>query len=178
MRADLFSISDLGPREMAAWQQLSARAASPNPFIEPDFVLPATRAWGVADVGVLVVADGNEWLSAVPVRRVRSWRSVPGPCLVAWRHLYCYLGTPLLAGDDKEAILATLIRRGLQSESCFALDWIDVDGPVAEDDWDDDEEEGAEDVPDDDDAVPQPAAINAMTPTAPARPPQRHLSMG
>jgi CelD/BcsL family acetyltransferase involved in cellulose biosynthesis len=132
MRSDVISISDLGRLDLAAWEELGAAAVSRNPFAEREFVLPAARGWGVDDLGVLVVRDGTQWLAALPVRSVRSWRSVPGRCLAGWRHSYCYLGTPLVAGGgDPEAILAMLIRRGLQVGGCLGLDWLDVDGPLA-----------------------------------------------
>ena len=131
MRSDILPISDLGQRELAAWAQLGAGAVSPNPFAEPDFVLPAIHAWKLSDVGVLVVSEGADWLGAIPVLSVRSWRGVPGRCLVAWRHRYCFLGTPLIADVDPQATLSLLIRRGLQRCGCLALDVIDAGGPLA-----------------------------------------------
>lgn len=130
MRAHVLSISDLGPRDLAAWRQLGATSVSPNPFFEPDFVLPATKAWGVDDVGMLIVRDRADWLAAVPVRKVHSWRRTRGRFLTAWRHDYCYLSNPLVADADAEAILATLVRGGVQETGRLAIDWIDVDGPL------------------------------------------------
>jgi CelD/BcsL family acetyltransferase involved in cellulose biosynthesis len=132
MRCDVLPISDLGSGDLNAWAELATAAVVPNPFAEPGFVLPAARAWGVDDLELLVVRDGAGWRAALPVRRVRSWRGVPGRALAAWRHSYCYLGTPLVDGAELEATLATLVEGGLRIGGSMALDWIDADGPVAE----------------------------------------------
>jgi hypothetical protein len=44
MRHDVLPISELTARDLSAWRELGADALSPNPFAEPEFVLPATRA--------------------------------------------------------------------------------------------------------------------------------------
>ena len=132
MRCDLLPISELSKSDLAAWEELGSAAVVPNPFVESAFALPATRAWGVDDLGLLVVRDRSDWLAALPVRQVRSWRGVPSRCLVGWRHSYCYLGMPLVADGDTAAILASLLSGGVQACGCLALDWIDVDGPLRE----------------------------------------------
>jgi CelD/BcsL family acetyltransferase involved in cellulose biosynthesis len=132
MNFDVLPISDLGSGDLNLWAQLAETAIAPNPFAEPGFVLPAARAWRVDDLELLVVRDGTDWRAALPVRRVRSWRGVPGRALAAWRHSYCYLGTPLVHGTAVEATLATLVEGGLGVRGSLALDWIDADGPLAE----------------------------------------------
>ncbi len=137
MRCEFLPISDLTASDVAAWEQLGRTAVVPNPFLEPDFVLPATRAWGATDVQLLVVRNDAdaEWRAALPVRSVSSWRGVPGRCLVSWRHDYCYLGTPLVTSDEPHTILATLIRGGLQAPEGaggFVLDWLSFDGGLSE----------------------------------------------
>jgi len=132
MRCEVIPISELQHRDLVAWKRLGATAVTLNPFAEPEFVLPAAFAWQVHDLAMLVVRDGSDWLAAMPVRSMRSWRGVPGPCLANWRHAYCFLGAPLVAHGDTEAVLATLINGGVQASRCLALDWIDVDGPLSE----------------------------------------------
>lgn len=132
MPTEVIPVSQLGERELAAWRRLGEGALSPNPFAEPEFVLPASSAWGVRDLSVLVVRQGADWLGCLPVRAVRSWRGVPGSCLAGWRHPYCYLGTPLVLATDPEAILRKLIAGGMEGGRPLALDWIDADGPLAE----------------------------------------------
>lgn len=125
------SARELSAKDLAAWSQLAARAVSPNPFFDPDFLFPAARGFD-ADVHLLVVRNGSGWLAALPVHRLRSWRGVPGSCVANWMHPYCFLGTPLVADHDVESTLATLIDRGLRARPCVALSWIDADGSLAE----------------------------------------------
>ncbi len=131
-QADLIPSADLGSEDITAWEQLAKRALSPNPFFEPRFVLPAMRGLRLNDVGLLVVRSGRDWVAALPVRTRHAWRAVPGRCLASWVHLYCFLGTPLVAAEDPEAVLTLLLRRGLRERACLALDLIDADGPLAE----------------------------------------------
>jgi CelD/BcsL family acetyltransferase involved in cellulose biosynthesis len=63
---------------------------------------------------------------------VTSWRGVPGRALVGWRHMYCFLATPLVAGPNIEAVLAELIAGGLRTAGCLILDYVDADGALAE----------------------------------------------
>src|SRR6202000_271094 len=60
MHHDVLPISELTPRDLSAWRELAGDALSPNPFAEPDLVLPATQAWGADGVQLLVVRDGSE----------------------------------------------------------------------------------------------------------------------
>lgn len=128
MHADIVSIMELSDRDVALWRELAAASVEPNPFVEPDFVLPAMRAYGDERVGILRVIDASAWLAAVPVRRVSSWRGVPGSILVAWRHPYCYLSDPLLAPGDVEAVVSALLARGHRETGSFGLEWIAADG--------------------------------------------------
>jgi CelD/BcsL family acetyltransferase involved in cellulose biosynthesis len=129
MHSDIVPIADLTDSDVDGWRELAAASVEHNPFVEPDFVLPSMRAWGAADIGVLRVMDGTAWLAAVPVVRQTSWRSVPGRCLVIWRHPYCYLGNPLLAAGDIERVVAALLERGHRHAGGFGLEWIAMDGP-------------------------------------------------
>ena len=132
MRYDVLPISKLTPRDLSAWRELGADALSPNPFAEPELVLPATRAWGAKGVQLLVVREGPEWLAALPVHRARAWRGVPGGVTAAWRHSYCFLGTPLVRPAEHEEALALMVRGALRASPAFSLDWCDADGPLAE----------------------------------------------
>ncbi|HXD64452.1 MAG TPA: GNAT family N-acetyltransferase [Solirubrobacteraceae bacterium] len=131
MRPDMLRVSELTPGDLSAWRELAAGAVSPNPFAEPEFVLPATRAWGVDDLRLLVVREGSDWLAALPVRRARSWRGVPGDVIAAWRHDYCFLCTPLVRAVGHAEALATLVRGAAATSPAFSLDWVDADGPLA-----------------------------------------------
>ncbi|MEK8227874.1 hypothetical protein NKG05_19880 [Oerskovia sp. M15] len=107
----VLSIVDLSDQEIEAWRVLAAAAAEPNPYFEPEMLVPAVRALsGGADLKILVVergpgdADGDQgagrrspgWWAALP------FEMVPGDRHWPWRHastgsdflaLYCPLGT-------------------------------------------------------------------------------------
>ena len=57
-----------------------------------------------------------------PIRAVRTWR-----------HVYAFLGTPLVAGDDPAAALRELLvaAAATRSGGLVALEWMSADGPVA-----------------------------------------------
>jgi len=66
--------------------------------------------------------------------RVRRWRRVPGPLLVAWCHPYCFLTTPLLDAEEPEAALTTLLARATSEPRVLGvmLDLIDAAGFVGD----------------------------------------------
>jgi CelD/BcsL family acetyltransferase involved in cellulose biosynthesis len=131
MQHDVLPISELTARDVSAWRELGADALSPNPFAEPELVLAAARAWPADNLSLLAVRDGSDWLGALPVRRARVWRGVPGTVLAAWRHAYCFLCTPLVRPAGHEDALAMLVRGALRASPAFSLDWCDADGPLA-----------------------------------------------
>jgi CelD/BcsL family acetyltransferase involved in cellulose biosynthesis len=132
--ARVVPLAELGERDLAAWRRLSDRAAEPNPFFDPDFVLPAARALGEWDeVALLLLADGEEWAACLPVRRYRRWHRLPLPCLATWLHSYCLLGTPLLAPGREEEALAAIVTAATAVAGAFAgFEWISATGPIAE----------------------------------------------
>jgi CelD/BcsL family acetyltransferase involved in cellulose biosynthesis len=122
---------ELSEQEIASWRELSEQALEPNPFHDPDFVLAAAEGLRPDGLGILVVADGNEWLCCLPVHRRRGWRRVPLSGLVTWKHLYCFLGTPLVRTGGGESALERLIEEGRRhGGSFFGLDLLATDGPV------------------------------------------------
>lgn len=134
MRADILPIQAITANDAERWRTLATRALVPNPFHEPDVVLPAASAFADEGVGVLVVADGTEWRAVLPVRRRRRLRRMPGTVLASWRHLYCFLSTPLVDGHRSEEALAALMRRGASERGVqgLAIEEIDAEGPIAE----------------------------------------------
>jgi CelD/BcsL family acetyltransferase involved in cellulose biosynthesis len=126
-------LPELTQREIGAWRELADRAASPNPFFDPDYVLPAARGLGCFDrVGVVVVEDGGEWTGAMPVRRFSRWHRLPLPCIGTWRHRYCLLGTPLLSADAEDGALRIAdSMRDARGSAFAALEWVPAEGPIA-----------------------------------------------
>jgi CelD/BcsL family acetyltransferase involved in cellulose biosynthesis len=136
MDATLVPLGDLDERDLGAWRELADRATEPNPFFDPDFVLPAARGlgeWG--EVGMVRVREGGDWVACLPVRRYNRWHRLPLPCVATWRHAYCFLGTPLLASDRVDESLASALKRmekGSRLISFTALEWTSADGSLGQ----------------------------------------------
>ncbi len=128
--AELLALEALGAADLREWRRLADRALEPNPFFDPDFVLPAAEALG-ASVQLLVVRGAGGWQACTPVTEQRGWRAIPLRGLVTWRHQYCFLGTPLVAGDDPDRALGALVEGGLpEAPSFLGLDLLATDGPA------------------------------------------------
>jgi CelD/BcsL family acetyltransferase involved in cellulose biosynthesis len=134
MSSSLIPIADLTERDLSRWRELSGRALEPNPFFEPEFVLAGAKH---LDPGVgLLVASGpsGDWLACLPVSSITRWKRLPVAAVAAWRHLYGFLGTPLVAAGDPEAALSALLAHALEGaprKRILVLDWIRTDGPLA-----------------------------------------------
>jgi len=113
------------------WSALADRAAEPNPFLRPEFVLPAARTRPDA-VELAVIREGARWLAFLPFRRAGRWGRVPVPCLAPWLEEYAYLGTPLVDGDRVEPSVGELLALLGQDRTAAALVLhpIDPEGPV------------------------------------------------
>jgi CelD/BcsL family acetyltransferase involved in cellulose biosynthesis len=134
MSAELVPLADLREWDRLAWRELADRAAEPNPFFDPDFVLAAARALGEHDeVALAVLRDGAGWTACVPVRRYRRWHRLPLRCLATWRHAYCLLGTPLVAPGHESEALAGIVAalRGAGGSYFASLDWVSAAGALA-----------------------------------------------
>jgi hypothetical protein len=115
-RAEFVPGRRIGPDLIDAWRDLAERAAEPNPFAEPEIVLPALRHLaGRSRAGILTVRDGSRlrallpvlWPVLVPAPGVR-W--LPVPVLQSWVEPYQPLGTPLLDADVAVPAMAALLR--------------------------------------------------------------------
>lgn len=129
----LIAINDLEQRHLAAWKELAERAAEPNPFFEPECVLPAARNLGESDIGLLVVENGDrDWLACMPVSSRLRLRHMRVPALTAWRHLYAFLGTPLVAQSEVEVATERLLEQALLASrlGVVAFPQLGDDGPV------------------------------------------------
>lgn len=83
------------------WARLAARAAEPNPFFEPDFILPAARQLVASRRPTVLVArkliDGRmRMIGALPLGPASRFPLAPAR---AWRDPLAPLGAPLLDRD-------------------------------------------------------------------------------
>lgn len=132
MKAVLRPVAEIDESGQGRWRELAEQAAEPNPFFEAELVVPAEGT--VASGAQVLVAqdDAGDWAGALPVRRAIRWRECPLPSRSAWRHLYCFLGTPLVrAGAEDEVMEAWLGRGGPSRRPYLGFDRIGSDGPVA-----------------------------------------------
>lgn len=119
---------------MDGWRALVAHSAEPNPFFEPEYVLPAAELIGGRRLGLLVVREAERWVACLPVHRPRRWHRVPLGCVATWQHRYCFLGTPLVRRDRVEGAIAALAGElvGQRGTSFAGLDALADEGPVRE----------------------------------------------
>ena len=124
-------LGELTPGDVERWETLARGAAEPNPFFEPAFVLPAVEHLGEPETSLLVVEDEEAWRACLPVRTLRIAR-LPA-ALRTWRHLYCFLGTPLVdpaaAVPAARSLLGLALDRGATAH--LALERLTDRGPVA-----------------------------------------------
>jgi CelD/BcsL family acetyltransferase involved in cellulose biosynthesis len=132
MPGQLVALAEINDAQLSRWRRLAAAAVEPNPFFEPEFLIPATEALAARDIRVAVVERGDEWDALVPVKQVSRWHRVPVPGTVGWDHRYCFLGTPLAREAGLERTVGELANTviGRASGLFFGLDTIAADGPV------------------------------------------------
>jgi len=108
-----------------AWEDLAAAAIEPNPFYEWWMLIPALRTLG-ADKNlqlVLVFAPNRARPSAPPIlcgvfplERKPRCKGLPVSVLSLWKHLFCFLCTPLVRADCARECLSAF------------FDWLAADG--------------------------------------------------
>ena len=121
------------PAMLAAWERLVARAAEPNPFFEPWYLLPSLRQWGD---GVRVKAWFHEGRLAglMPVARAARYYGHPLTHASVWLHANAFCGVPLVAAGLKEAFWEALLAhfdRRASAALFLHLPQMPAEGPVA-----------------------------------------------
>jgi hypothetical protein len=109
-RIDVIAAADAGAL-LPEWRALLARAVEPNPFADPDVLLPAALHLGDADPLSLVAVrqDADAGLIAlVPLAPPGRSAGMAGARLWSNRHLP--LATPLLASGNERLALRALLR--------------------------------------------------------------------
>lgn len=125
--------TSLGDADLDAWRALADRAAEPNPFYRPEFLL-ADSIERAADVDLLVVRDGDRWLACLPVVDRPPSRTLPLPHLEGFVDEYVLCGTPLVDRDAIEVGIDAIVG-SVQAErnaAALLLRILPVDGPVAD----------------------------------------------
>jgi len=94
-----------------AWEELSEAAIEPNVFYEPWQVLPAAGTLGGHGrlIHLLVLQEGV-LCAYFPLERVRRFRGLPVPVLTLWKHIHCFLCTPLIRPGCAGQALAALLQ--------------------------------------------------------------------
>ncbi|WP_338415517.1 GNAT family N-acetyltransferase [uncultured Sphaerotilus sp.] len=132
--------TELTDKDRQAWAALEARAAEPNAFMSPHFVLPALAHLDAGTSAVLMwierAAGGLKQLAAVGVfRRCVASRVFPWPHLSAYQSEHTYLGGLLVDGESVRPVVES-IREFLARPGCFwkglELPKVDTSGPLAE----------------------------------------------
>lgn len=116
----------------AAWDDLALHAADPNPFYESHALLAALAQLpdGKQVQTVLVWAkhplpkQPPILVGLFPLVRHARWKGLPLTALATWKHLYAYLGTPLVRADRAGEVIDAF------------LDWLASDSGVSLMQWD------------------------------------------
>lgn len=91
------------------WRDLCRRAAEPNVFYEPAFVLAAAPVLGRDAGAVLAWSLDGRLLGLFPLRVERRRYGLPLPILAGWTHSYAPLGTPLIDRDNVAGVIAAFL---------------------------------------------------------------------
>jgi CelD/BcsL family acetyltransferase involved in cellulose biosynthesis len=110
MQPRILNVKTLSPEDEKSWRDLSERVLEPNPFYEPDCLIPAAAHQTFGDEIELVVAEeGGRFYACLPIRRVTRWRSLPYKIVTSQVRRMTYLGTPLVAEEyGLEAVTTVL----------------------------------------------------------------------
>lgn len=122
----------LSAQDLGRWTELSRSTGTPNPFYEPDFVLPALEHFGESELELLVAIDaGGDWVGLMPIERRRRWGRLVGAALTGWEHPHCFLKSPLLACDSEGSAAEAMLHEARGAVGLIAFDCIPAEGPVA-----------------------------------------------
>lgn len=135
MNGRVLSLREISPEQELAWRDLASRAIEPNPFFEPECLLPAARFQSFGkELQLLVAEEDGRFYGCLPFRHVRRWK-LPYPIVTSQVRRMHYLGTPLVdPGRGVEAAAAMLEELESASRAAgsrvFVLLEIGQGGPV------------------------------------------------
>src|SRR5688500_9792247 len=84
---------------------LAARAAEPNVFYEPAFMLAAAPVFGT-DAGAMLVRSAAGRLAGLFPARIGRLQGGLSSMVIGWTHPFAPLGVPLVDRDDAEGVIA------------------------------------------------------------------------
>jgi len=91
-----------------AWEDLARSALEPNPFYESWMLIPALQKFSVGkDLQLVLVFAPNRarpkepplLCGVFPLNRKPRYKGLPVSVLSLWKHIYCFLCTPLVRAD-------------------------------------------------------------------------------
>jgi len=136
MSSRILRVSEVCGDDEHAWRDLAERAVEPNPFYEPDCLIPASRhqVYG-SDIKLAVAESNGRFYGCVPFRAVNRWK-FPYPVLTSQVRRMNGLGTPLI--DPEMGVDAATALLGAVADEMsplhgriFVLDTSGAGGPVA-----------------------------------------------
>jgi len=116
------------------WEELTASASEPNPFVESWFVAAAARYLASERVRLAEVREGSTLLGLLPLTIERRYGRIPVRHVQNWNHANSFLGTPLVRSGEEEAFWRTLLDgldRAPWASGFLHLEGLAADGPVA-----------------------------------------------
>ncbi len=136
MQGRILNVRNLSAADEEAWRDLASRAVEPNPFYEPDCIIPAATHQSFGDEIQLVVAGTDDrFYACMPIRHVKRWRQMPYPIATTQVRRMTYLGTPLVDAEHgveavKAMITALARERGAGGSRVLCVQEL-TDGHVA-----------------------------------------------
>lgn len=116
-----------------AMEDLARTALEANPFYEPWLLLPAMEAFDSGDLHVVLAWLPDGRLAGLFPLQLHKGGARTGPArLQMWKHLYCFLCTPLVAETHARAALAALLdwlASGSSPARCLDLQGVGAGGP-------------------------------------------------
>jgi CelD/BcsL family acetyltransferase involved in cellulose biosynthesis len=134
----MIALTDVTAADAQAWQRLADRAVEPNVYLDPRFLVPARdRGSEAADLRLVVVQDGGEWLAVLAVTTKRVAERVPVLAATtggAFMTSHSDRHHPLVRSGREVEALEALLRgvRAVGLPGLVQLQHFPADGPLAE----------------------------------------------
>ena len=122
------------PAFITGWERLAARAAEPNPFFEPWYLLPSLRQWETAERVVTKAWFHQGRLAGLlPVVRNAGYYGHAVTHARGWLHPNAFCGVPLIAAGQEDAFWQALLAhfdRSARRALLLHFPLLPAEGPV------------------------------------------------